>query len=192
MTDCKQMAPVWEQLALELLDDEIAVGNVSFPLAVCGAVERCGAHTFTQLIQLVLARVVASQVNGPNQKALFSRLQVKEYPTLLLLRDGKTYEYSGQHARTLAKLAAFAREGYKTAKAWPFHKAPNSIVGRLFGQATNLPLVLENTYKDLRETHSDTTIIAAVICMPVLFGLACICFIDVLSTRRPAPRPHAA
>ena len=164
-------------------------------LAVCGSVvmrRREHGDPHEHYTHSAGSGGAAAQVNGPNQKALLSRLQVKGYPTLLLLRDGKTYEYSGQ--RTLAPLAAFAREGYKTAEAWPFHKAPNSVVGRLFGQATSLPVVLESTYKGLRETHSDTTIIAAVLCVPVVFGLACICFIDVLSTRRPsaAPRPHAA
>lgn len=40
-----------------------------------------------------------TQVNGPNQKALLSRLRVTGYPTLLLLRDGKTYDFTGQVPR---------------------------------------------------------------------------------------------
>lgn len=53
-----------------------------------------------------------------------------------------------------------------------------------------MPAQLEELYKRLRETHSDTVIIAAVLCLPVLLGLACICCIDVLSTRQHVARPH--
>lgn len=153
------------------------------------------APAWEELANELEEEVFVGNINGPNEKALVARLAVQGYPAIFLFRDGKAYEYTG--SRGLQHFVSFAREDWKSAKPMPFYKAPNSIVGRIFGRISSLPLLFENMYKHLHNEQgfSDLLIIATVLLVLAISGLIFICCLDVLTVRRSPSNtplhPHA-
>mmetsp|Transcript_22221 Transcript_22221/g.37120 ORF Transcript_22221/g.37120 Transcript_22221/m.37120 type:complete len:247 (-) Transcript_22221:442-1182(-) len=150
------------------------------------------ASTWEDLSQELDGEVFVGKINGPKEKALLSRLGVQGYPSFFLFKAGKTYEYAS--ARGLQDLAQFAREGYLKTDPMPFYKAPNSMVGRIFGQITSFPFVFEKLYVGLHEEqgYSNLALIAIMLAVPVVTGIILICCIDIVSTRqRPAAQSYA-
>lgn len=134
--------------------------------------------------------IKVAKIDGTREKLLVKRFHVQAFPSIFLLRDGQTWEYKGP--RTLKALSEFALEGYKKAKALPYHKAPNSLVGRVLGELHSLPLLAKKTYNHLRQEVglSDLAIVAAFLSIPVMLGAAAICVVDGIYIRR-AKQQHA-
>lgn len=86
----------------------------------------------------------------------------------------------------------FALEGWQNVEPWPFYKAPNSVVGGVFGRLLALPGKLRFVYKWLHDGlgFSDLGILAILISIPVSLVLSVICMVDLTISRRVSPRPH--
>ncbi len=82
--------------------------------------------------------VGAGRVNGPDERALATRLGVRAFPTILLFRDGRMREYDGA-ARSAPALERWARTGYASTPPVPYHRTPNNALGRALGRVFALP-----------------------------------------------------
>ncbi|KXZ47180.1 hypothetical protein GPECTOR_37g186 [Gonium pectorale] len=128
--------------------------------------------------------VKVGKIDGTEERALMARLRVNAFPSIFLLRDGRTYVYNGP--RNVASFRAYATSTYKTEKPLPFHKAPNSAVGRVIGKLHSLPHLGVRAYRALRQRHglSDTAIVLGFLAVPVLVGAVLICALDAVYVRR--------
>ncbi|WIA43954.1 hypothetical protein OEZ86_010346 [Tetradesmus obliquus] len=129
--------------------------------------------------------VKVAKVDGMKNRVLMKRFGVTGFPSLYLLRNGQTWQYSGM--RGVADMKAFALEGYKKATPLPFHKAPNSIMGRAVGMLHSFPALTKRGYDFLKEEKgfSDMSIIAGVLLIPLTIGAVFICVLDAMYTRQP-------
>jgi thiol-disulfide isomerase/thioredoxin len=145
------------------------------------------APTWEGLAKDLDGEIFVGEIDGPSEKGLVSRLGVQGFPAIFLLRDGRTYEYTG--SRGLEQMARFGRKDWKTAKPMPYYKAPNSVPGRVFGLVSSFLVVFENMYNDLRseKEFSDLNIIGLMLVIPATVGLALICCLDAFTVRQ-APR----
>ncbi|KAG2489060.1 hypothetical protein HYH03_012496 [Edaphochlamys debaryana] len=128
--------------------------------------------------------VRVGKIDGTQERALMARFRVTAFPSLFLLREGRTYVYQG--ARNVASFRAFATSAFAAEKALPFHKAPNSLLGRLVGKLHGLPRIGVRLYRSLRHERglSDTAIVAGFLAIPVAVGAGLICLLDALYVRR--------
>mmetsp|Transcript_41263 Transcript_41263/g.78860 ORF Transcript_41263/g.78860 Transcript_41263/m.78860 type:complete len:237 (+) Transcript_41263:175-885(+) len=159
------------------------------------------APAWEQLASELEGEALLGDINGPNERALVSRLHIQGYPSIYLFKDGKAWEYTGP--RGMQDMLKFFRKDHLTAEPMPFYKAPNSFVGRILGKITSIPLQFESLYKELHGVHgySNLSIIGTVLLVPTVLGLAAICGIDAFTTRRSSAgnrdargrqnRPHA-
>ncbi|EFJ49970.1 hypothetical protein VOLCADRAFT_120693 [Volvox carteri f. nagariensis] len=124
------------------------------------------------------------KVNGDSERALLARFRVNTVPRFYLLREGRTYEYMGP--RNIMAFRSFATSGYRTAKPLPFHRAPNSALGRVIGRFYSLPRLGMRVYRLLRDQHglSDTAIVLGFLAIPVVVGGLLICALDAMYLRR--------
>ncbi|KAI8474133.1 MAG: thioredoxin-like protein [Monoraphidium minutum] len=131
--------------------------------------------------------VSVAKVDGTKNRVLLMRFAVEAYPTLYLLREGRTYVYDG--ARSLQSLKDFALGGYQSATPLPFHKSPVSVFGRVMGGLHSFPALAKRGYTHLREDKgfSDMTIIASLLLVPLMVGGLGICLLDAFYTRQPHP-----
>lgn len=130
------------------------------------------------------------KVDGTKEKAILNRFKVTGYPSIYLLREGRTYTYSG--ARNVQAFQAFVMEGYKKEKAWPIHKAPNSLIGRVIGKVHSVPAITKRLYRVLRDEKglSDTAIVLGFLSVPVVTGAILICLVDAVYVRRARDDMH--
>lgn len=135
--------------------------------------------------ELKEAGVQVAKVDGTRNRVLLMRFGVEAYPSIYLLRDGKTWQYDG--ARSLQKLKDFALGGYKSAKALPFHKSPVSAFGRVMGALHSFPALTKRVYTHLKEEKgfSDFSIIGGALVIPLTLGGLGICLLDAFYTRQP-------
>ncbi|TMW57207.1 hypothetical protein Poli38472_003132 [Pythium oligandrum] len=70
-------------------------------------------------------KVNVAKVDATAHSALGKRFEIQGYPTILLLRQGTVYKYSGP--RTTEELSRFARSGYKTLVGHPV-PTPSSLL----------------------------------------------------------------
>ncbi|KAF8061102.1 coq9 [Scenedesmus sp. PABB004] len=135
--------------------------------------------------------VKVAKVDGMRNRVLMKRFGVTGFPSIYLLRGGQTWQYAGM--RSVPDMKAFALGGYKAASALPFHKAPNSLVGRAVGILHSFPSYAKAGYEFLRHEKglSDGAIVAGVLLVPLAIGAALLCALDALtssaSVRRAAP-----
>eukprot|EP00879_Flechtneria_rotunda_P006890 GHRR01007236.1.p1 GENE.GHRR01007236.1~~GHRR01007236.1.p1 ORF type:complete len:224 (+),score=51.45 GHRR01007236.1:135-806(+) len=129
--------------------------------------------------------VNVAKVDGMQNKVLMKRFGVVGFPSIFLLRDGQTWQYTGM--RSVGELKDFALKGYRQATPMPFHKAPNSLAGRLIGMLHSFPALAKRAYDFLKEEKgfSDMTIISGVLLIPLAIGMVFICFLDAMYTRQP-------
>ncbi|GFR52720.1 hypothetical protein Agub_g15273 [Astrephomene gubernaculifera] len=127
-----------------------------------------------------------AEIDGTQQRALMTRLGVKAFPTLYLLREGRTYTYSLQGPKSVAAFREFAVSGFRKATPLPFYQAPNSAVGRVIGRVVGLPDVGMRFYRRLKDDHglSDTAIVLGFLAIPVAVGGVLICALDAMYVRR--------
>lgn len=45
------------------------------------------------------------QINGPNERALVSRLHIQGYPSIYLFKDGKAWEYTGPRGMQVRRMS---------------------------------------------------------------------------------------
>ncbi|KAG2450642.1 hypothetical protein HYH02_004482 [Chlamydomonas schloesseri] len=128
--------------------------------------------------------VKVGKIDGTKERAMMARLRISAFPSIFLLREGRTYVYEG--ARNVASFRAFATSSYQAAKPLPFHRAPNSILGRAMGRLHSLPKLGMRLYRRLRDTHniSDTSIVLGFLAVPVAVGGLLICCLDAFYVRR--------
>eukprot|EP00882_Tetradesmus_deserticola_P007229 GHRQ01007615.1.p1 GENE.GHRQ01007615.1~~GHRQ01007615.1.p1 ORF type:complete len:215 (+),score=61.10 GHRQ01007615.1:195-839(+) len=129
--------------------------------------------------------VKVAKIDGMKNRVLMKRFGVTGFPSLYLLRNGQTWHYTGM--RGIADMKAFSLEGYKKATAMPFHKSPNSILGRAIGILHSFPALAKRGYDFLKEEKgfSDMAIIAGVLVIPLTIGAVFICVLDAMYTRQP-------
>ncbi|KIZ06106.1 thioredoxin-related transmembrane protein 1 [Monoraphidium neglectum] len=129
--------------------------------------------------------VSVAKVDGTKNKVLLMRFGVEAYPSIYLLREGKSWQYDG--ARSFQSLKEFALTGFKSAQPMPFHKSPVSAFGRVMGALHSFPALAKRAYTHLREDKgfSDMTIISGLLLVPLALGGLGICILDVMYTRQP-------
>jgi len=106
---------------IELTDDDFegrtqaASGGTSgdhfikFYAPWCGFCQRL-APVWDDLGDLLAGEIVVAKVNVDENTQLSGRFGIKSLPTLIFIRQGKMYRYSGQ--RTIESLEEFAKGGY--------------------------------------------------------------------------------
>ncbi|CEM09881.1 unnamed protein product [Vitrella brassicaformis CCMP3155] len=97
----------------------------------CGHCQRL-QPTWEELAANLKGRVVVAKVDCDANTSTRSRFNIQGFPTLLLLRQGRMYEYKG--ARDLAALEAFATGGYKKTPGKPV-PPPESLLDQLKKEA---------------------------------------------------------
>eukprot|EP00210_Caulerpa_lentillifera_P005777 g5524.t1 len=136
-------------------------------------------------------------VDGTRQPLLLKRFHSDGFPSFYHLKNGQCREYEGP--RTVASFAEFARKGYTRTEAWPFYKAPNGIVSKFLTTLKRMPEDVFEVYYWLHNDHgySQLSVLALILCVPVVFGLGFICLLDFFYSRRfnaqtapPVERPH--
>lgn len=188
-----------QQLTALSFDEAVAKGPLFVEVFApwckhCKALE----GTWTALaVELAPDNVAVATVNGVEERALAQRLHVEVFPTLVLLRDGKAWEYTG--GRGLNQLAHFARAGFKSTPAMPWHKAPNSLPGRVTGWAYAIPHHAEKAFREAKAAGwSDVALLCVGLAILLVGALAFVIALDAVFTPLgvgPAPqadeRPHA-
>lgn len=133
--------------------------------------------------------IMVGKVDGVDQRVLMQRFGVTAYPSIFLLRDGRSWRYEG--VRTIAGFKAFALRGFMDVDPMPYHKCPNSVVGRAMGYFYSIPSLMSRVYKLLKEEHhlSDLVIVMGALAVPVVLGAAAICAVDAAYLRKARTRP---
>jgi hypothetical protein len=139
--------------------------------------------------------VATGRVNGPEQRALSTRLAVRGYPTILLFREGTMRTYPATGARSAGALQRWAREGYAGTPPAPYHRTPNNALGRAVGRLFALPAAAAAARARAQAAWglSDGALAAACAAAALAAAAAAVAGLDLalaLSTRRAA-RPHA-
>lgn len=139
------------------------------------------------------SEVAVATLDGVAERALAARLGVRGFPTVLLMRSGKLYEYPAQGSRTAAALVAWARTGYVAVEPAPFWRTPNNALGRLAGKALALPGLAAALRERLASEHGvgDGTLVVALLAALLAGGVAAVALLDAV-VGWTAPRPHAA
>jgi thioredoxin 1 len=160
------------------------------------------APVWAEVARELEGELYVGRVDGPKSRMLVKRFGVKGYPTILLFRDGKMYEY-GDADRSLSSIVGFARKEYRRSKSKSFFHAV--WFSKLLRALYALPVVGQRAYSYLREEArlSNVSILFLTLCVPVMAGMLAIFFADMLIVRhvlqetrqmygRPAveQRPH--
>lgn len=140
--------------------------------------------------------IKVGKVDGTVQRSLMSRFQIAHFPTIFHVYRGEIREYTGS-VRTVEKLAEFARKGWKSVEPKKGCRSPTSRCGRALGSVSKLPAQAKANYLRLRDHGTpDLILVAVILSVPVIIGVACICMLDTMvsrSSRRHAQqtwRPH--
>ncbi|KAF1331652.1 Protein disulfide-isomerase domain, partial [Globisporangium splendens] len=94
---------------------------VEFYAPWCGHCKRL-APVWEELADELKGAVNVAKVDVTENSELGKRFGIRGFPTLLFLRQGQVYKYSG--ARTVKELSRFARSGYKTIVSEPVPALP--------------------------------------------------------------------
>jgi hypothetical protein len=131
--------------------------------------------------------VRVGSVDGTREAGLLRRLKVRHFPSIYHIAGRETREYAAA-ARDAGALAAYARGGWTATRPRTGCASVTSRCGRAVGAAASLPATARARYRHLQETRrlSDVTLFAGMLAVPVTLGLAVICLLDALNTRRGA------
>eukprot|EP00882_Tetradesmus_deserticola_P010318 GHRQ01010899.1.p1 GENE.GHRQ01010899.1~~GHRQ01010899.1.p1 ORF type:complete len:208 (+),score=38.12 GHRQ01010899.1:849-1472(+) len=167
----------------------MAITTVPLPLAsAAAAVSACDASCLMGrgFAGAAPAAVVLLHNSGPRALPLAALPSTDE-----LTRSSKSL-VSAEHGPLVctllrSQMKAFSLEGYKKATAMPFHKSPNSILGRAIGILHSFPALAKRGYDFLKDEKgfSDMAIIAGVLVIPLTIGAVFICVLDAMYTRQP-------
>ncbi|XRA97690.1 thioredoxin [Pycnococcus provasolii] len=152
--------------------------------------------------ELKAQKVNVAKVDGTKETTLLARFHVEAFPSIFLMKDGRTYVYEGQ--RSLVHLRAFALNPSKSgAKELAWYKAPNSELGRAMGGVYSLPRRANDAYQYLSKKRkwSDVQITLSLLAIPLVAGVILIIILDCFCVKGPyvaggvpvppPARPHA-
>eukprot|EP00898_Chlorokybus_atmophyticus_P001723 jgi/Chlat1/2551/Chrsp175S02436 len=178
-------AAVVVQLTADNWDSSMKQGDwlVEVYAPWCGACQQLAPTWHALPRHLQGHNILVGKVDGTEEKSLAGRLHIKAYPTILLFKNGKAYEYTG--SRSMQDLVHFADTGFKSVAPKPFWADPNSLVGRALFLLLRLPDMTRAAYKGLLASgFSHGAIVGLIILVPAACGLLFIVFIDVVWGRR--------
>lgn len=140
------------------------------------------APVWAEVARELEGEIYVGRVDGPKNRMLVKRFGVKGYPTILLFRDGKMYEY-GDADRSLSSIVGFARKEYRRSKSKSFFHAV--WFSKLLRALYAVPVVGQKAYSYLREEArlSNVSILFLTLCVPVMAGMLAIFVADMLIVR---------
>lgn len=140
------------------------------------------APVWAEVARELEGEIYVGRVDGPKNRMLVKRFGVKGYPTILLFRDGKMYEY-GDADRSLSSIVGFARKEYRRSKSKSFFHAV--WFSKLLRTLYAVPVVGQKAYSYLREEArlSNVSILFLTLCVPVMAGMLAIFVADMLIVR---------
>lgn len=140
------------------------------------------APVWAEVARELEGEIYVGRVDGPKNRMLVKRFGVKGYPTILLFRDGKMYEY-GDADRSPSSIVGFARKEYRRSKSKSFFHAV--WFSKLLRALYAVPVVGQKAYSYLREEArlSNVSILFLTLCVPVMAGMLAIFVADMLIVR---------
>jgi thiol-disulfide isomerase/thioredoxin len=179
---CKDLEPMWQQLAADLGPSGLLLGKVRNYLYNLLILFQAAVKTKKGFFFFSLA-----QIDGTKNRALMTRFSIRHFPTIFYITGAETREYTGRH--TLQDLSAFAMGNWKNVEPRTGCASPVSRCGRIYGEIGKLPARGKAKYFELRDQkkYSDVSLFAGMLAVPVVFGLALIAALDFYYSRRPFP-----
>lgn len=123
-----------------------------------------------------------ARANGPKNRLLVKRVGAKAYPTIVLFKGGKMYEYESGD-RSVQALVAFARKDYRRMKSRAFYHA--AWFSRVLRALYAVPACAEKAYAYLRQDlrMSNVAILFLTLLVPVTAGMFAIFIADMVIVR---------
>eukprot|EP00884_Botryococcus_braunii_P010587 jgi/Botrbrau1/1952/Bobra.0005s0044.1 len=148
-----------------------------------------------QLAVELKGKVHVAKVDGPENPITAKRFGIHAYPSLFLLRDGRTYEYTLDHGMGLKQFAQFALNGYKETPPRSWHQSPNSSFGRIMGRIFRVPRQTSKLYFEIHQQSGlpHPVLLGGVVTLLAIYGGIVLCIMDAYYTRwaaAKAVRPH--